>query len=241
MVISWFSAGASSAVATKLLIDEIDEIIYIHIDDQHEDSMRFVRECEEWFGKPVTIMQSHIKNVDTLCRQRRFIAGPHGAPCTMVLKKNVRKQWEAQNPGSHHYVWGMDCSDREKNRADRLKESMPNDTHLFPLIDKSISKEHAHEILTASGIKRPYMYELGYQNNNCIGCVKASSMGYWNKIRKDFPDVFESRSNLERDIGATINKTASGCVYLDELDPLAGRNDPPITGDCGILCELMEL
>ena len=36
--VSWFSAGVSSAVATRLAIDEIDEIIYTHIDDQHEDS-----------------------------------------------------------------------------------------------------------------------------------------------------------------------------------------------------------
>lgn len=27
-------------------------------------------------------------------------------------------------------------------------------------------------------------------------------------------------------------------VYLDELDPEAGRHDPPIDIDCGIFCEL---
>ena len=37
---------------------------------------------------------------------------------------------------------------------------------------------------------RPLMYDLGYPNNNCIGCVKGG-MGYWNHIRKDFPEVFE--------------------------------------------------
>ncbi len=37
------------------------------------------------------------------------------------------------------------------------------------------------------------MYDLGYPNNNCIGCVKGG-MGYWNKIRKDFPEVFQKRA-----------------------------------------------
>ncbi len=44
--VSWFSAGVSSAVATKLAIDEIDEIIYIHIEDHHPDNMRFIGDCE---------------------------------------------------------------------------------------------------------------------------------------------------------------------------------------------------
>ena len=43
--VSWFSAGVSSAVATKLAIDDIDQIIYTHIDDQHPDTMRFVKDC----------------------------------------------------------------------------------------------------------------------------------------------------------------------------------------------------
>lgn len=45
ITVSWFSAGVSSAVATKLA--NPDRIIYIHIDDQHPDSMRFVNECAE--------------------------------------------------------------------------------------------------------------------------------------------------------------------------------------------------
>lgn len=40
---SWFSAGASSAVATKMA--NPDRIIYIDIADQHTDTMRFVRDC----------------------------------------------------------------------------------------------------------------------------------------------------------------------------------------------------
>lgn len=51
--ISWFSAGVSSAVATKLAINQIDKIIYTHIDDQHPDSLRFIEECEQWFGKKI--------------------------------------------------------------------------------------------------------------------------------------------------------------------------------------------
>jgi len=62
-------------------------------------------------------------------------------------------------------------------------------------------------------------------------------MGYWNKIRVDFPDVFEQRCKMERRIGATCIKGE----YLDELDPERGRHDLPIMNDCGIFCELESL
>ena len=40
------------------------------------------------------------------------------------------------------------------------------------------------------------MYKLGYNNNNCIGCVKGGQ-AYWNKIRIDFPETFNKMAKLE--------------------------------------------
>lgn len=240
MVVSWFSSGVSSAVATKMAINDlgVDEIIYTHIDDQHPDTMRFVKDCEEWFGKKITVIQSHHKSVANACLSaggRGYINGPGGAACTRMLKRRVRREWELEH--AHiglSYVWGIDCT--ESHRCERLRDSMPDQDHIFPLVEKSISKEHAHQILSASGIKRPAMYDLGYRNNNCIGCVKGG-MGYWNKIRRDFPEVFAARSAMERQIGATCIKG----VYLDELDQSAGREDGPVCDDCGIFCEIMGI
>lgn len=234
ITVSYFSGGVSSAVATKLVINEIDMIVYTHIDDQHPDTMRFVKDCEAWFGKPVNIMQSHIKNVDAACRYASFVRSPSGAPCTKILKRQVRKKFENEYQGKLKIVWGLDAG--EKQRIERIRDNMPLHEHIFPLADKNIHKPHAHEILKASGIKRPAMYEMGYRNNNCIGCVKGGA-GYWNKIRVDFPEVFESRSKLERLIGYSIVKGS----YLDELDPNAGRHEGPIIDDCGIMCELMAI
>lgn len=255
MVVSWFSAGVSSAVATKMLIGRIDRIIYTHIEDQHEDTMRFVKDCESWFGKTVEIIQSPYKNVEAAVQAggAKFINGPSGAICTRYLKRRVRKEWECDNDDGHlTYVWGLDVNEskprppRNISRVEGIRMAMPDQEHLFPLVDASISKEHAHEILRASGITRPAMYDLGYHNNNCVGCVKGGA-GYWNKIRVDFPDVFAKRAALERRIGGTClkrNDVQEGeevKLYLDELDPKAGRHDSEIMDDCGIMCELMKL
>jgi hypothetical protein len=234
LTVSWFSAGVSSAIATKLAIAEIDQIFYTHIDDQHPDTLRFVKDCEAWFGKPVTILQSPYKTVENALRSVGYVNGVAGAPCTRLLKRRVRQEWEQQQIRPLRYVWGFDAT--EIARGDRVRSLMPDQTHSFPLIECQLSKAQAHEILRASEIKRPAMYDLGYTNNNCIGCVKGGK-GYWNKIRGDFPAVFAARASLERFIGGTCIKG----VYLDELAPTVGRMAPPICDDCGVFCELLAL
>jgi len=231
MKVCWFSTGVSSFVACYLAKD-VDKVIYTHIENQHPDSLRFLKDCEKILGHNIEILQSpYFRSVDDVILGTRYINGPSGAACTRILKKQVRKQWEAENPGKHTYVWGLDA--KEKIRADRIVESMPQFNHEFPLIENGVTKEQAHGIAQSLGLKRPAMYDLGYPNNNCIGCVKGG-MGYWNKIRKDFPEVFERRSKQERIIGHSCIKG----VYLDELDPDRGKMDLEVFPDCGITCEL---
>ena len=234
--VCWISAGVSSFIAGYLERDSIDKFIYIDIEDQHPDSMRFIKDCEKVLGKPIEILRSKkYRNVDDVSRANNLIKHQKNgyAPCTNLLKKAVRKEWEYKHMFDYEitYVWGMDCT--EKNRAERLVEGMFEFNHSFPLIEKGLTKEEAHGMCAELGIKRPLMYDLGYNNNNCIGCVKGG-MGYWNKIRVDFPEVFESRAKLERDIGDSILKEC----YLDELDADRGRMSEEISMDCNIFCQL---
>lgn len=132
------------------------------------------------------------------------------------------------------YVWGFDLN--EKNRAERTVEANKQANHEFPLIDKGLSKEEVHGFFEKNfTFKRPLMYDLGYPNNNCIGCVKGG-MGYWNRIRVDFPKVFEERMNLEKDLGFTILNGVS----LEDLDPNRGNMNTEIFPDCGIMCYLAD-
>ena len=232
--VCWLSAGVSSFVAGYLAGD-IDEWIYIDIVDQHPDSIRFIRDIENLIGKKVTILKSErFMCVEDVIRKYKYINSPNGAPCTGMLKKAVRKKWENDHKQYDlTYVWGMDAS--EKKRAEGIIKNFPEFKHQFPLIEQSLSKQDCHAIADRMGLKRPAMYDLGYQNNNCIGCVKGG-MGYWNKIRKDFPEVFESRAKLEREIGhSCING-----VFLDELEPGRGRIEDEISTDCGIMCYLAQ-
>lgn len=234
----WISAGVSSFIAGWLVRNTVDKWIYIDVKDQHPDSIRFVKDCERLIGKEIEILRSDkYEDVADVIRKTKAINTPYGAPCTGMLKKAVRKKWENEQYqkgiSQFCYVWGMDAS--ESKRADSIIKNFPEFDHEFPLIDKSLSKEDCHALAKELGLKRPAMYDLGYRNNNCIGCVKGG-MGYWNRIRKDFPEVFKARAELEREMG----RSCMNGMFLDELDPNRGRLEEEIMEDCSIMCYLAK-
>lgn len=230
----WLSAGVSSFIAGYIVRDTVDEWIYIDVKDQHPDSMRFVHDCEKLLGKKITILKSEkYEDVEDVCRKVNFLTSPAGSPCTGLLKKAVRKRWENEfyeREGHMNltYVWGFDS--REIQRAENMRLNFSEFNHEFPLIDRHITKEDGHSLAMKLGLKRPVMYDLGFPNNNCIGCLKAG-MYTWNLVRKHFPEVFEKRAKLERDLGHSCLKG----VFLDELDPKAGKPNE-VVPECSIFC-----
>ena len=227
----WFSCGVSSAVAAFLRPDA--DLVRIRIDDEHEDNDRFADEVSSFLGRPIEVLQSKYSSVEAVIRSTRYINGPSGASCTRLLKRRVRHEWESKND-CKEYVWGFDL--HEHQRLARLCEREPGIVHSAPLIDNGLSKQEAHGLFMRvfGGIKRPVMYDLGFPNNNCIGCVKGGK-GYWNRIRREFPDVFAARSAVEREIG----RSCINGVFLDELDELEGL-DGVIYPTCGLSCLLVE-
>lgn len=233
MRIAWFSSGCSSFVAAYY--GKPDRIVYIDVANQHPDSMRFLRDAEKVLGREIEIIKSsEYASVDDVIERRRYINGAAGAACTMLLKKRVRQQWERDNlTGDDVYIRGYDAN--EKKRADRMVSAQLEARNEFPLIERGLTKAECHAICSRLGLKRPIMYDMGYPNNNCIGCVKGG-MGYWNRIRRDFPDVFERRAKQEREIGHSCIKG----VFLDELDPNRGNMMKEVIPSCGFTCEAIE-
>jgi 3'-phosphoadenosine 5'-phosphosulfate sulfotransferase (PAPS reductase)/FAD synthetase len=104
MIISWFSAGVTSAVATHLAIEKYEDvkIIYFETGNHHQDNMRFINDCETWFNHPIEIVQhpKH-KSIESVFRERKFLNSPYGAPCTLELKKNMRRHIEKTHRFTH--------------------------------------------------------------------------------------------------------------------------------------------
>jgi 3'-phosphoadenosine 5'-phosphosulfate sulfotransferase (PAPS reductase)/FAD synthetase len=232
----WFSCGAASAVATWMALQKYRgkrpvHIVYTDTGSEHPDSKRFLTECEEWYGQKIEILR-HPKyaDVDAVIMGERYLNGRDGAKCTSLLKREVRLAY--QRGDSDIQVFGFDARPKDAARAARFRLQYFDLTVETPLIDAGMTHADCLAVLRAKGIELPMMYRLGYRNNNCIGCVTGGA-GYWNKIRKDFPEVFERRAAQERLIGhSCING-----VFLDELDPGAGRYESEPEVECGLLCE----
>jgi len=203
----WFSCGAASAVAAKKTLElygdtHIVRVLNNPIMEEDSDNRRFLMDVERWLGVDIEIVLNP-KYTAASCvevwNDRQFMSSVNGAPCTLELKKKARQIWEKNNHADHH-VLGFTAD--EKGRHDSF---ILSERPLLPvLIDAGITKGDCFRILSESGIKLPKMYEMGYPNANCIGCVKATSPTYWNHVRKMHPEVFEYRAAQSERIGAKL-------------------------------------
>jgi hypothetical protein len=169
-----------------------------------------------------------------------------GALCTTELKKKPR--WAVQDAYGPQ-VYGYSSEPKEQKRAARFREQNPEVTLLTPLIERGLMKGDCLAMVERAGIEIPAMYRLGYKNNNCIGCVKGG-MGYWNKIRVDFPDTFDRMAALERELGhSVITETVEHedgvkrkhMVFLDELAPDRGNYEAEEDIECSLLRAATEI
>jgi hypothetical protein len=239
----WFSCGAASAVAAKLTLERFAKthtvrIINNPVDEEPIDNKRFLSDVADWLG--VEVEQAiNQKLGHTSCvkvwNDRKFMSGPMGAPCTMLLKKEARHQWEAINNPDWH-VLGFTADERKRHDRFVLTER----SNVIPvLIDAGLTKEDCFDVITSAGLTLPDAYLRGYPNANCIGCVKATSPTYWSHVRNVDPEVFNIRSTQSRDIGARLVRHKGKRIFLDELpEGSTGRKMKSYSmPDCGIFCE----
>lgn len=238
--IAWFSAGVTSAVACKLAIQRYGDVrlFYFETGTAHADNARFIADCERWYGKPIEVRHNgKYQNQFDVFRKTRYLRGPAGARCTLELKKNVRFAIQKELGDWQGQIFGFEFTQKEVNRAIRFMEQYPEAKPVFPLIESKLTKEHCIGLLEAAGIELPFMYQLGYRNNNCVGCVKGGQ-GYWNKIRTDFPDVFAEMVKVENELGRTCLRSKKQPLPLAKLSPDAGRHESPLEADCSGFCDV---
>ncbi len=265
-IVSWFSCGAASAVATKLALVDNDVIInYCEVVEEHPDNKRSLKDCEQWFGQKINIMgaDEYGRSIHKVIEKKKYICGVAGAPCTNALKKQLRIN--TQLPDDIQ-VFGYTIE--EQNRVDRFIDANNDVQIITPLIEKGLNKSDCLAMIQDAGIELPEMYKLGYKNNNCRGCVKSSSVNYWAKIKIDFRDNWERMNEKEKLIGASICKIdmktvkkkypeiykdigcpnvisdTGGSVYwrprLDEIPGDVLPMDNNVDIQCGIFCEMAK-
>lgn len=240
-ILCHFSAGIASAVATKIALNffyDQCEIVNMIVVNEHIDNDRFKKDCEQWFGKSITylISDEYGGNVNNVIEKTKYIRGPKGARCTIELKKKLR--FEYQTPDDIH-VFGFTNEKKEIDRAERLVENSYGEKYWFPLIECELTKKDCFSMFP-SNIEIPTMYKLGFPNNNCIACNKASSIKYWLRTKKFFPIEFEQRAKQSRELNYKMAYYKGEYIFLDDItDDMYDIDDEEISFDCDSTCSLL--
>ncbi|MBY4733957.1 hypothetical protein K6V90_25795 [Cupriavidus pauculus] len=246
-IVCQFSCGAASAVATKLAIAQFGptrdvRIINAFLKEEHQDNRRFAADCEAWFGRPITTLRDdrYGASIIQVFHRKQYMKGPMGAPCSKALKRDVLDAWK--QPGD---VMVFGYTVEEEDRLDDFRERNPDRLVIAPLIDAQLGKEDCKAMVHRAGIELPAMYRMGYENANCIGCVKGGE-GYWRAIRADFPDYFEATCLLQDEIGegSWFLRYRSGPLK-DQRFPLRDLPNGPVVRNeglpsCSFFCEIAE-
>ena len=234
-----FSCGAASAVAAKLTTARYPDAVVVnaYVKEEHEDNRRFLADVEKWIGREITVLrdEKYGASAYNVIRKARYTKGMYGAPCARAIKREVLDRWARPSD-----IPVVGYTAEEQDRADSWMDQHGKGE--FPLIDAGLGKADCLAMVERAGIKLPEMYLKGYNNANCIGCVKGGA-GYWNKIRVDFPERFEEMCVIEEMIGPTaylMRDRASGVrIPLRQLDPNVGRHSV-VVPECGFACASAE-
>ena len=248
-IVCQFSCGAASAVATKLAIAQYGDrcvIVNAFIKEEHEDNRRFAEDCENWFGKPIIHLRdtkydaSAIKVFETV----GYIKGPKGAACTSRIKRGLLRTIEQPDD-----ILVLGYTAEEQDRYEDWIADWPDRPIIAPLIERGLTKEDCKAMVERAGLKLPEMYLLGYDNANCIGCVKGGH-GYFRAVREDFPVQFERLAQAEDKVASLHGENAY--ILRHRSGPLKGQRFPlrelpagkahrgePLPS-CGLFCESAE-
>jgi hypothetical protein len=233
----WFSCGAASAVAAKLAVESRQPVSVVYCDtsaSESPDNRRFMADVTRWIGQPIEVIGSEkYGSVDDVIDQRRYMSGVAGALCTVELKKIPRFAY--QRPDDVH-VFGLTAD--EGPRIERFESNNPELSLWWVLQEAGLTKGDCLARIADAGIELPLLYRQGYRNNNCLGCVKATSAEYWNKVRQDYPAVFQKRCEQSRELGVTLTRWQGQRIFLDELPFMPIQQSVLENVSCGPECGL---
>ncbi len=161
-VIGWWSGGVTSAVTCKLCIDiyGVDNVRLIFIDtfNEDDDTYRFKKDCEEWYGTEIETItrvgkdKKYEKIQDVWYKYKSLnVAG--GAVCSSELKRQLRKEWEKENTYKAQ-AFGFDVDEirRVKSMVNNYKKTAKA---VFPLLMYGLNKKECVEMVVGAGLELP--------------------------------------------------------------------------------------
>lgn len=260
-VIAWWSGGITSAVTCWKCIlffgKENVRVIFIDTGNEDDDTYRFKADCEKGWGVAIeTIRNESYSSIEEVWERYLSLNVANGAICSTDLKRKVRQDFQKNNAFSYQ-AFGFELD--ETSRAKSMKLNYPDSRPIFPLIYNLLSKKDCIKIVEGEGIRIPVTYKLGFNNNNCFktGCVQGG-IGYWQKMKREFPDKFDKMAAVEHDLtnkkgkpvtmlkdqgkegGLVFLKPHPAYPFVKDISMMRGREPKPLM-ECNGFCGTNDL
>lgn len=264
-VIAWFSGGITSAVAVwyAIMLFGLQNVRIVFIDTKNEDpdTYRFLEDCEKWYGKKIERISaigegSRYSSIQDVWRRFNSLNVASGAICSAELKREVRLRFQRENNYSFQ-THGFDIT--EGKRCVGMSLNYADSFPIYPLCLMGKRKSDCIKIVIDAGITPPAAYQSGFHNNNCLktGCVQGG-IGYWQKMQRERPEVFDAMAAEEhlltdrkgkpvtmlkdqgKDGGQVFLKPHLDYPQVKDISMMKGREPKPLM-DCNGFCGLNDL
>lgn len=206
-----FSSGITSWYAARRLVDSgvsPADILLLFADTkiEDEDNYRFLEDAKNDIGSRLEIVADGRTPWETF-KDGRFIANSRVDICSRVLKREVIAKWLKVNaaPAQQKLVYGMSWD--EAHRIERVSERWKPWECLFPLNEAPyLTKKQVFDLARERNLKRPRLYDLGFEHANCGGfCVKAGK-SHFVKLLQVMPERYLEHEEREREFRQWIGK-----------------------------------
>jgi 3'-phosphoadenosine 5'-phosphosulfate sulfotransferase (PAPS reductase)/FAD synthetase len=250
MNIATISGGIMSFYTAFLAIQKYGrENVLLYFNDtkwEHKDLYRFLDDIKNNLGKDI-YFDSDTRNPEQVFFDEHFLGCNRVPICSRVLKAERLQKFYKDGD---NLIFGIGID--EKHRMQRIIAAYQivyaktgKYCHIeFPLIEQNISRQKIDEWYFRTGIKKPELYNLGFEHNNCSGGCVRQGKKQWRKLLKIMPDVFQAREDLENRFREQFGKGS----YLKDMtlkefretdERFDSLNPELFNGECVGICQFV--
>ena len=200
--VCWFSAGAPSAVAAKLKLAQAEGEVMIAYTDpgsEHPDNERFIRDWRTGSAR----RSSASRPTSTRHLGRVGADSVPGRPRRGTMHRGAEAQSASRLPAARRRA-GVRLHLRQRPTGSSGSERATPGQHPHAADRSRADEGRLPRHGRAGGDRAARHVPTGVRQRQLHRVLQGSGFGYWNRIRRHFPEVFDRMAKLERDIGHSI-------------------------------------
>jgi 3'-phosphoadenosine 5'-phosphosulfate sulfotransferase (PAPS reductase)/FAD synthetase len=235
-----YSGGIASAYCISLVKDA--EVYFNDTKWEHDDLYRFNKDVEKHYGINI-VNDSDGRSPEQVFNDEHMLGNNRAPICSRVLKAQRLQRYA--KPGDTIYFGIMPDELPRAARIRTIYTALGVNTE-FPMLTNNTAKSDAFLYFERNHIKKPHLYNVGFEHNNCSGgCVRAGKKS-WARLFHTDKVTYEKRSKVESDFNCKFKCHYSfikGCTLEEFKEQIPKKqlyqfDDDGWQGECIGLCAI---